>query len=43
MNNQNEIILIQFLKKLRLENNVNLADVEKATELSKSYINRLEN
>lgn len=43
MQNKSNLTLGSFLKKLREEKNVSLAEVESATSISRSYINRLEN
>lgn len=43
MENKSNISLGEFLKKMRELKGASLADVESATALSRSYINRLEN
>lgn len=43
MQNKSDLSLGSFLKKLREDKNVSLAEVESATSISRSYINRLEN
>lgn len=43
MENKESIKLGEFIKKLRLERNFSLGDVEERTEISRSYLSRLEN